>query len=335
MIVGTAPVGTFQLPTTRRPELPEHVNNIAELALAHSPEDRYQTARDFVMDIQRIFDGSAMESTGSKMMSIPLLIGGVMIGLCFLGLFAIILFNLRPNAEKVAEANDAAIRKNVVEEARDAIPSSKKLKQVLANHPPNMAYIPAGEYLSGAMEVEKFNNLARPGEPTNIVKQVDAFVIDMFEYPNSPNAKPMLKLTALEAQKECEKVGKRLCTANEWEKACKGPNMYAYSYGDTFDPSFCGNGLDDLGLTGSRPTCKNAYGVFDMSGNFREWTSTVVQGTNNRLQVRGGVRAAAEKGTRCAFSKDERRSMTDKSISFRCCRDADAPKFVPPAAPPK
>jgi serine/threonine protein kinase len=334
MVVGVAPVGTFQLPKSRRPDLPDHVNNVAELALAHSPDDRYQTARDFIMDIQRIFDGSGMDSGKRMSLVTPLLFATMLAALVLVVLVAIILFNLQKDPLAQAEANDATIRNKVVADVRDQMPSGDEVKRVLANHPPNMAYVPAGTYLSGALHIEKLNDFALPSEPIAQEVETGAYVIDLFEFPNLANAEPLLNLTQFEAAKKCEEVGKRLCTANEWEKACKGPNMYAYSYGDTFDPEFCGNGLDDVGRAGSRPNCKTGWGPFDMSGNFREWTSTLRAGSDSRVEVKGGVRAAAEKGTRCAFSKDERNTLGDRSIGFRCCRDADAPPWTPPAPTP-
>ncbi len=330
MVVGVAPVGTFQLPRTRRPDLPEHVNNVAELALAHSPDDRYQTARDFITDIQRIFDGSAVETDKRMSLLTPLLVVGMGVSTLAVILIGVILFNLRPDPIAVAEAEDATIRNAVVAEVREQLPSPEEIERVLANHPPNMAYVPAGPYLSGALNIEKLTDVALPGEPIVHRVETKAFVIDLFEFPNLKDAEPLIGLTQSEAAKKCEEVGKRLCTATEWEKACKGPNMYAYSYGDTFDPSFCGNGLDEVARAGTRPECRSGWGPFDMSGNFREWTSTFREGSKTRVEVKGGVRAAAEKGTRCAFSKDERITMGDRSISFRCCRDADAPKWVPP-----
>lgn len=334
MVVGVAPVGTFQLPGTRRPDLPEHVNNVAELALAHSPDDRYQTARDFIMDIQRIFDGSAVDSGARKGVLTPLLMVAMALAVVAVLLIAVILFNLRADPHAQAEAQDAEIRNAIVQDVRDQMPGQDEIKKVLANHPPNMAYVPAGTYLSGALNVERFTNLALPSEPLAQQAETKAFVIDMFEFPNLKDAEPVLNLTQLEAQAKCEEVGKRLCTAPEWEKACKGPNMFSYSYGDTFDPEFCGNGLDDPARAGSRDACRSGWGPFDMSGNFREWTSTLRAGSKTRVEVKGGVRAAAEKGTRCAFSKDERNTLGDRSIGFRCCRDADAPKWTPPAPKP-
>jgi formylglycine-generating enzyme required for sulfatase activity len=41
----------------------------------------------------------------------------------------------------------------------------------------------------------------------------------------------------------CEKAGKRLCTAQEWNKACEGPNQSTYFFGNTWDPSVC-NSVD-------------------------------------------------------------------------------------------
>lgn len=332
MVVGTAPVGTFQLPRTRRPDLPEHVNNVAESALAHAPEDRYPSARDFIIDIQRIFDGTAVEEGGRRSLLTPLLLAALVMALFFVVLVAIILFNLKPDPLKNAEAADIEARKAPALAAREAVETvSPNLKAILASHPPNMAYVPAGPYVSGALQMEQFDGLSRAGEPVNELRETKAYLIDLFEHPNLQGSKPTLELTLAEAAKACEDTGKRLCTADEWEKACKGPNMYAYSYGDTFDPSYCGNGLDDTNATGHRKDCRSGYGPFDLSGNFREWTSTEREGSNNRFLVKGGVRAAAEKGTRCAYSKDESALFKDKSIGFRCCRDADAPPFVPPA----
>ena len=40
----------------------------------------------------------------------------------------------------------------------------------------------------------------------------------------------------------------------------------------------------------------------------------------------------AERGTRCAAAGDESVNFTDKTLSFRCCRDVDAPPA--PTTPP-
>ena len=50
------------MPTTtacrRRSDIPDHLANVIELAIAHSPDERYPTADDFRSDIQRTFADS-------------------------------------------------------------------------------------------------------------------------------------------------------------------------------------------------------------------------------------------------------------------------------------
>ena len=131
-------------------------------------------------------------------------------------------------------------------------------------------------------------------------------------------------MTYLEAEAACEERGKRMCSSAEWEKACKGPMNYVYSYGDTFDPSFCGEGLDTPAYpAGSKQECRSGWGVFDMSGNFREWTATATGKSGNRRVVRGGQRGNAAKGTRCAAAVDLAVGYRDKTLSFRCCKDVN------------
>ena len=80
--------------------------------------------------------------------------------------------------------------------------------------------------------------LAAEGEHAAVVKQLEGFYIDRFEYPNpdtfviGEEYQPDVGFTQKQAQATCEKFGKRLCTAAEWEKACKGYENYVYSYGD-------------------------------------------------------------------------------------------------------
>jgi hypothetical protein len=48
--------------------------------------------------------------------------------------------------------------------------------------------------------------------------------------------------------------------------------------------------------------------------------------------VKGGLRGSPEKGTRCAHAEDESVDYSDKTMSFRCCRDLNAPAYTPPPA---
>ena len=58
-----------------------------------------------------------------------------------------------------------------------------------------------------------------------------------------------------------------------------------------------------------------------MSGNFREWTATVPQGSETRRIVKDGLRTNPMKGLRCASFSDESVGFKERSLSFRCCLD--------------
>ena len=57
----------------------------------------------------------------------------------------------------------------------------------------------------------------------------DAFYIDIYEYPNRPGILPKVNATWREAETLCAAQGKRLCTEQEWQKACTGSQNYIYS----------------------------------------------------------------------------------------------------------
>lgn len=327
MLVGSAPVGTFQLPRTRRPDLPEHLNNVVELALAQAPDDRYPTATDFINDIQRTFqDALLVEDTEKRPLITPV---GWVLAVLLVVLVCIILFNSRTDPRLAAEAADSQVRKTVIE--THTKPTPGEVMGILEKHPKNMVYVPPGPFVSGRLHIETAE-MARQSEPLANVVQMDAYLIDMFEFPNLQNGEPQYSVSYDDAEKACASVGKRLCTENEWEKACKGPRNHIYAYGDVFDPEFCGDGLEDVGRAGVRPGCKSGWGVFDMSGNFREWTRTPPSGKDSRRVVKGGLKGYPNKGTRCAMATDESTAFSDSSLSFRCCRDVNAPP-VPGSAP--
>lgn len=334
MLTGSAPVGTFQLPGHVRPDLPKHVNDVVELALANAPEDRYPSSRDFIADIQRIFQEVATQPDTDG--STPWLsIAGWSGALLVVAAIAIAVFMWgRETPEQRAEKADALVRTTVISEQAAQTPSADEVAAILAQQPPNMAYIPAGPYVSGRLNAE-FDALAT--EPLAEVVEVDAFLIDVFEYPNLQGAKPVFSVSWDNASRMCQEAGKRLCTENEWEKACKGPPNYVYSYGDTYDPAYCRPSEEDGGssagiyLSGAMPECRSNWQVYDMSGNFMEWTKTAPKGNADRRRVKGGHMTKPEQGTRCAFATDFATNYSDsRLLSFRCCRDLDAEPWSPP-----
>lgn len=324
LLVGSPPVGTYELPRARRPELPEHVDQVVELAIAPAPEDRYPSAADFARDVQRtVQDASLHEPEPSRPVVGPL---GWGLGLLAVGAVGLLAYGLKPDPEREALAADSLLRARIVE--AHARPPAEEVATILQNHPKNMVYVPPGPFVRGRLHAEAPEN-TRPGEPLAEETYVEGFLIDIFEYPNLAQAAPKYGVTFLEAEQLCAEQGKRLCTDVEWEKACKGPGNFVYAFGDAWSPEPCGNGLDDITRSGVREGCVSGWRAFDMSGNFREWTSTPYRGNDKRRIVKGGLKGDPQKGARCAASNDEAVGFKDPSLSFRCCRDLDAPPVAP------
>lgn len=319
LLVGQAPVGTFQDPKALRPDLPDHVNTVTELGLANAPDDRYPSAADFITDLQRTFQDVNLDEGGprGRRLLLPISLALALLAVLFV---AVIAFQLRPDKDAEDEYLDAQIRKEVFDEIMAKQPSKSEYDAIYARHPKNMVYVPPGPYVAGKLRRDAS---AAASEPLAEKRETKGYLIDVFEYPNLVGQAPVFAVTHEEAAKRCEESGKRLCSAEEWERACKGPNSKIYAYGDTYDQEFCGKGLEEPYASGAKPECKSGWGVFDQSGSFREWTSTTTK--KDRVLVKGGEKGAAERGTRCAAGTDESVNFADKSLSFRCCRDVDAP----------
>lgn len=99
------------------------------------------------------------------------------------------------------------------------------------------------------------------------------------------NVLPWGSVTRDEAIEACAASGLRLCTEAEWDAVCYGTAAPAggddFPYGEPYDANAC-NGKDmnptcafgdDCPVpTGSLATCDSADGLFDLSGNVKEWT---------------------------------------------------------------
>jgi serine/threonine protein kinase len=327
MLTGTAPVGTFQLPSTIRSDIPKHLDDIIELALAHAPDDRYPCAADFRNDIQRLFEHGALTPDVYEPASrTPLLL--LALAVAIISVIGGIFLSSPPDLEDEAEKATLVIRQQIMENQSANTTAQQMVLdvQAQANLPENMVYVPSGEFIQGRIHLDPYGSKS---EPLAQIESVSAFAIDSFEYPNQPGTLPTVKVSQKQALRLCKDAGKRLCSAIEWEKACKGPLSYTYGYGDTFDAEFCGNGIESRGKAGVRAKCTNGFKVYDIAGNVREWVADNPPGKPNRGLVKGGLRHSPERGTRCAFSTDESAAFKDVSMGFRCCADIVAPPAQP------
>lgn len=164
-------------------------------------------------------------------------------------------------------------------------------------------------------------------------------VLPWFVNPMTPTA-----FAAFEAA--CAAAGKRLCRAEEWQAACRGPFDLPFVYGTIFDremcncvDTFCDDWCADHGIpagdcdtaadcgyrysclrmlpTGSMPGCANDLGHFDINGNVWE----VVRSTTDPrgFEIRGGAFNCAMAAYRvnCTFNA----GWLELFAGFRCCKD--------------
>ncbi len=147
---------------------------------------------------------------------------------------------------------------------------------------------------------------------------VAAFCVDLFEFPNKRGVSPTVNVPWSDAKRLCEGKGKRLCSEEEWEKACKGPGNARWPFGNTFDATAC-NTEDESGEkrplvpSGRFGKCRSGYAVGDMAGNAAEWTAEKL--------VKGGSFASSDYAVRCSARRAGGSISKSAEIGFRCCQD--------------
>jgi formylglycine-generating enzyme required for sulfatase activity len=107
----------------------------------------------------------------------------------------------------------------------------------------DMVLIPAG--IAALGHPERTRRWQEPPER----RPLDAYCIDRFEYPNQEDTKPRTEVSWEEARRLCSRQSKRLCSSDEWERACRGAEGWAWSYGPRFDSERCNTPLkEETGL---------------------------------------------------------------------------------------
>lgn len=152
------------------------------------------------------------------------------------------------------------------------------------------------------------------------------FCIDKYEAPNIQGAYPMVMQSAIDGQTWCEERGKRLCTEDEWDKACalsSGPcnndkQWIPWSFSPKVDPKPEINKLWQGSRAGSYLSCKTPNGVYDLIGNVEEWAVSR-KGRDWPYTLKGGWWAHAVSS--CRKSNDfHEPTFRFYETSFRCCR---------------
>jgi len=171
--------------------------------------------------------------------------------------------------------------------------------------PADMVQVPAGEF--------QFDDGLGERQP----RRVEAFCIDRYEFPNRAGALPEAAVSWVEAARACREKGRRLCTAVEWQRACRGPAGYDFPYGSRFDPAACRvlAPLEGPVASGSRPLCKSGFHAYDMSGNLAEWVGEA----DRPRGLAGGSFAQGRFESRCAYLEERPPDYRSAETGFRCC----------------
>ena len=231
-----------------------------------------------------------------------------------------------------------------------------------------MVVIPAGTFIRGSAPGE-----GRLDEQPQRKIYVDSFAIDKYEVSNARYINfleetlhkpplnvygegsllkeddiaslPVVQVTWHDAVDYCFWAGKRLPTEAEWEKAARGDDTRLYPWGNEppsekkaqFEKEW--DGKNTLQIVKSLPAGQSSYGVFQLSGNVREWTQdwydpeyySQAPGKNPNgpetgilKVIRGGSWRSFDTDLRVTSRGKGGFALKTHGIGFRCARDSDS-----------
>jgi len=171
--------------------------------------------------------------------------------------------------------------------------------------------------------------------------------------PKNCDHHPVVCVDFCDAKAYCSFIGKRLCgliggeqvdwnsdladvTKSQWYRACSSGQGYAYPYGNTPSDANC-NGREYWAPTysytttevGKLSTCTSSTsgfgGVYDLSGNVREFEDGVHSVWSSYYYVRGGAFSNETNAIQCddsyTFYATGNLDHTANDTGFRCCSD--------------
>ncbi len=139
--------------------------------------------------------------------------------------------------------------------------------------------------------------------------------IDKYEYPNILGRPPRTAVSWVEAKIACVDAGKRLCTKQEWESACRGGSETTYPYGNTYEKKRCPTEGRRASRSGSFGKCSSG-GIYDMVGNVWEWVED--KEADYPLMMGGSFRDG--KDANCGLAMPGSLTARTEDVGFRCCR---------------
>ncbi|MFO0554549.1 MAG: SUMF1/EgtB/PvdO family nonheme iron enzyme [Polyangiaceae bacterium] len=170
--------------------------------------------------------------------------------------------------------------------------------------------------------------------------------MDQYEAPNKKGSRPFVMKSYKAAKKWCSERHKRMCTEQEWETACEGPELRPLAYGWAVNKKTCNSdkkwmevdwdkfkAIDEAAQaesdrlwqgspSGQYGGCVSSFGVYDMMGNVEEWV------TSRKTRKYAGALMGgfwAKPWTGCRGTNDAHEtSFVFYETGFRCCADPGA-----------
>ncbi len=241
------------------------------------------------------------------------------------------LLSARAKADQPTKATPPEPQTNLTDSTVQPLPEG-------ATCPENMALIPGGSYRLGP-EVDADPMAHYFTAPR--MAAIEPFCMDVWEYPNREGVLPRTNVSWDEARIACGARGRRLCTVDEWEAACRGAQGWRYSYGDEYNPQRCYTEdapfFDTRALrpAGSFPSCVSPQGVHDLNGSVSEWVDAErpgppfpadpTAGDKPCNEIMGGTMWGATYGQDCNSRHWHPAGHRQDDDGFRCCRAVDLP----------
>ncbi len=188
-----------------------------------------------------------------------------------------------------------------------------------------------------------WNDDALPVAPNPVTGPDPSTIFDS----EAPSEFPVIGADWCDARAYCEWAGKRLCgrrgggalssadaaqpSLGEWGIACSHDGDRKYPYGNSFERGRCNDAIFDRSpirmlTTAEELSCEGGYaGIFDLSGNVREWIDACEiagnTGTKDECTALGGQVNLGEPADEfaCAGAATSRRDGLYSSMGIRCC----------------